>query len=178
MKKRGFTIIEVVLVLAIAGLIFLMVFIALPALQRSQRDTQRRNDVGRVSSAIQTYVSRNNKLPFGIDNSSFDTNFVPRYIDSKCEFDKTGSTTNVYDYYYKNCGSEFTAPDGNIYKIGVFKTSANYTSWDKVDRQRIYVMAGAKCGDGENEAVYTGNSKDYIVAIKLEGKAVYCVDNT
>ena len=38
-KDRGFTIIEVVLVLAIAALIFLMVFIALPALQASQRDT-------------------------------------------------------------------------------------------------------------------------------------------
>ena len=37
-NKKGFTIIEVVLVLAIAGLIFLMVFIALPALQRSQRN--------------------------------------------------------------------------------------------------------------------------------------------
>ena len=37
-NKKGFTIIEVVLVLAIAGLIFAMVFIALPALQRSQRD--------------------------------------------------------------------------------------------------------------------------------------------
>ncbi|MBS7346174.1 MAG: type II secretion system protein, partial [Candidatus Sacchiramonaceae bacterium] len=42
-KKYGFTIIEVVLVLAIAGLIFLVVFIALPALQRNQRDTQREN---------------------------------------------------------------------------------------------------------------------------------------
>lgn len=30
--KKGFTIIEVVLVLAVAGLIFLMVFLALPAL--------------------------------------------------------------------------------------------------------------------------------------------------
>ena len=39
-NKKGFTIIEVVLVLAIAGLIFLMVFLALPALQRSQRDSQ------------------------------------------------------------------------------------------------------------------------------------------
>ena len=44
-KDRGFTIIEVVLVLAIAALIFLMVFIALPALQASQRDTARKNDV-------------------------------------------------------------------------------------------------------------------------------------
>jgi len=50
--KRGFTIIEVVLVLAIAGLIFLMVFIALPALQRNQRDTQRKNDMGRLSTAL------------------------------------------------------------------------------------------------------------------------------
>ena len=41
-NKKGFTIIEIVLVLAIAGLIFLMIFVALPALQRSQRDTQRK----------------------------------------------------------------------------------------------------------------------------------------
>lgn len=40
--NKGFTIIEVVLVLAIAGLIFLAVFLALPALQRNQRDTQRK----------------------------------------------------------------------------------------------------------------------------------------
>ncbi|RKV92712.1 MAG: prepilin-type N-terminal cleavage/methylation domain-containing protein, partial [Candidatus Saccharimonas sp.] len=47
-KDRGFTIIEVVLVLAIAALIFLMVFIALPALQASQRDTARKSDVSIV----------------------------------------------------------------------------------------------------------------------------------
>lgn len=47
-KLKGFTIIEVVLVLAIAGLIFLMVFIALPALQRSQRNTRRREDMARL----------------------------------------------------------------------------------------------------------------------------------
>lgn len=44
-QKNGFTIIEVVLVLAVAGLIFLMVFLALPALQRSQRDTQRKSEI-------------------------------------------------------------------------------------------------------------------------------------
>ena len=44
-NKNGFTVIEVVLVLAIAGLIFLMVFIAFPALARSQRDAKRRDDI-------------------------------------------------------------------------------------------------------------------------------------
>ena len=58
-NKNGFTIIEVVLVLAIAGLIFLMVFVALPALQRSQRDTARKNDVGMVIDAIKRWQSNN-----------------------------------------------------------------------------------------------------------------------
>ena len=61
--NKGFTIIEVVLVLAIAGLIFLMVFVALPALNSSQRDTARKADVGSVASAVTTF-SNNNRGTF------------------------------------------------------------------------------------------------------------------
>ena len=50
LQERGFTIIEVVLVLAVAGLIFLMIFLALPALQRSQRDTQRKREIASLKS--------------------------------------------------------------------------------------------------------------------------------
>ena len=59
LKEKGFTIIEVVLVLAIAALIFLMVFIALPALQRTQRDDARKKDVSIVASAIQSWQGNN-----------------------------------------------------------------------------------------------------------------------
>lgn len=59
LNTKGFTIIEVVLVLAIAGLIFLMVFIALPALQSGQRDTSRKNDVGAVATAVSNYTANN-----------------------------------------------------------------------------------------------------------------------
>lgn len=58
-QQQGFTIIEVVLVLAIAALIFLMVFIALPALQRNQRDTARKNDASAVAAALNNYRSQN-----------------------------------------------------------------------------------------------------------------------
>ena len=65
-QAKGFTIIEVVLVLAIAALIFLMVFIAFPALQRSQRNTARKNAVSTVLSAVTDYQSANQgKLPLG-----------------------------------------------------------------------------------------------------------------
>ncbi|MDO4871911.1 MAG: prepilin-type N-terminal cleavage/methylation domain-containing protein [bacterium] len=57
--KLGFTIIEVVLVLAVAGLIFLMVFIALPALQRSQRNQAYKNNVSMAISLIQRYKANN-----------------------------------------------------------------------------------------------------------------------
>ena len=59
LTKKGFTIIEVVLVLAIAGLIFLMVFLALPALQRSQRDAQRKQDIAMVVTALHNWKANN-----------------------------------------------------------------------------------------------------------------------
>lgn len=57
--KEGFTIIEVVLVLAIAGLILMLALVAYPALQRSQRDTERKNMVSTVASAVNSYASNN-----------------------------------------------------------------------------------------------------------------------
>lgn len=63
-NQKGFTIIEVVLVLAIAGLIFIAVFVALPELQRSQRDNHRKNDIGLTIAAIRNYmVDHRNQLP-------------------------------------------------------------------------------------------------------------------
>ena len=61
-RQAGFTIIEVVLVLAIAGLIFLMVFIALPALQRSQRDSLRRQHARSVADAANRALINNRTL--------------------------------------------------------------------------------------------------------------------
>jgi prepilin-type N-terminal cleavage/methylation domain-containing protein len=63
-REKGFTIIEVLIVLAIAGLILLVVFLAVPALQRNSRNTQRTTDAGNVLSAISEYVGNNNgQLP-------------------------------------------------------------------------------------------------------------------
>lgn len=85
MKKlklnSGFTIIEVVLVLAIAGLIFLMVFLALPTLQRSQRDTQRKQIISKIVAILEE--SRTNNK--GNYVSDYDTNnelenFIKNYL--------------------------------------------------------------------------------------------------
>lgn len=59
-SDQGFTIIEVMIVLAIAGLILLIVFLAVPALQRNARNTSRKSDASNTLAAINTYVSNNN----------------------------------------------------------------------------------------------------------------------
>lgn len=61
-KKRsegGFTIIEVLIVLAIAGLIMLIVFLAVPALQRNSRNTERKNDVANLLGAVNEFTNNN-----------------------------------------------------------------------------------------------------------------------
>ena len=96
-NKKGFTIIEVVLVLAIAGLIFLIVFLAVPALQRARRDTQRKNDVGRFIAQLEQYAGNNNG---DYPNTQLKTNqFITDYMDDFKD-PKEGS----YDVEYRASG--------------------------------------------------------------------------
>jgi prepilin-type N-terminal cleavage/methylation domain-containing protein len=70
-RKEGFTIIEVLIVLAIAGLILLVVFLAVPALQRNARNTSRKEDVASILGGYSEYTNNNNgNLPASISVAS------------------------------------------------------------------------------------------------------------
>ena len=155
-NKNGFTIIEVVLVLAIAGLIFLMVFIALPALQRNQRDAQRKNDLGRLLTALQNYRA-NNKGKAPPHGSDFRDNLVPNYLEVG--------------------GDDFRDPSGLPYRISSGTIGAvplRATNSEK-DYYIIRVYRGARCV-GENTEAF-GSDNNIAFSIKLEGGGVYCVNN-
>lgn len=156
-KDRGFTIIEVVLVLAIAGLIFLMVFLALPALQRGQRDAQRKDDISRISTQIQNYASANKgSIPTTAQMTTATTGFVVRYL---------GGSATV-------AGSEYQDPGtGTGYTITT-------TTADPTDGQINY-QTGFICGtDGATTAPTTASTRKYVLRIKLEGQtSPYCLDN-
>jgi prepilin-type N-terminal cleavage/methylation domain-containing protein len=128
-KQKGFTIIEVVLVLAIAGLIFLMVFIALPALQRSQRDTQRKNDLARTITAVNNYQSNNRgKLPSNWNS------FATSYLEAG--------------------GDTFADPNGTNYSLDTTGTPPNSFSGDA----KIFVSENAVC-NGEAITTGQGSNK-------------------
>ncbi len=58
--KRGFTLIEIVIVLAIAALIMVVVFLAVQGAQRGQRDQQRKDLAARALSKFEEYKGNNN----------------------------------------------------------------------------------------------------------------------
>lgn len=63
----GFTIVEVMIVLAIAAMILLIVLLAVPALQRNSRNTQRKNDASQIAAGVATFISNNGgNLPSGL----------------------------------------------------------------------------------------------------------------
>lgn len=75
LNQKGFTIIEVMIVLVIAAVILLIVFLAVPALQRNSRNTQRKNDAANLLAGINEYASNHNgKLP---DQTQFDDSVIP-----------------------------------------------------------------------------------------------------
>jgi len=65
-KDKGFTLIEIVLVLAIAGLLLVIVFLAVSGAQKSRRDQQRKQDNARLLSQIETYAGNNNGTYTGL----------------------------------------------------------------------------------------------------------------
>jgi prepilin-type N-terminal cleavage/methylation domain-containing protein len=56
---RGFTLIEIVLVMAIGGLILVIVFLALTGAQRARRDHQRKQDLAEMVADISEYQGQN-----------------------------------------------------------------------------------------------------------------------
>lgn len=153
-QEKGFTIIEVVLVLAIAGLIFLMVFVALPSLQRGQRDAQRKQDLARISTQFTNYLSSTRgSVPNSPDSLG---RFVQGYLG--------GSSSTV-------AGEEYKDPNGEFYtvKYGVIPTTAgNIGYYDKSACEE----------DGSGTVKRTNAARDFALTIKLENQdAPYCVDN-
>lgn len=151
-KEKGFTIIEVVLVLAIAGLIFLMVFIALPALQRSQRDTQRKQDLSRAETALTSYSS-NNRGAIPVSSTDW---------------------ANLITNYLTVSGDTFNDPSGASYVFVTHDNSPLTGAFSDL-QNNIYYTPSSSCGtDG---SVVNAGARKVSLRMMLEGGGVTCQGN-
>ena len=153
-NKKGFTIIEVVLVLAIAGLIFAMVFIALPALQRSQRDHSRENDASVVAAAITKWNSANR------NGGTFNEESLRKYVDKLDQYDKSS------ELKVATPGASMSVASNEI-KVMRGKKCPSSTPAPSAD-------------DPANITLQNGSSRNAAVVVLLENngsqKQLYCQD--
>lgn len=181
--KGGFTIIEVVLVLAIAGLIFLMVFLALPALQRSQRDSQRQRQLGDLTAAVQKYQQNNNgRLPAPDASTPAQEGGDEIKLDEGWPCNNSSSTSNTAVCFIRNYMNgatneynEWIDPSGWSYGLNITTLGSGGEKQlgnSDFNDHMVYLIKHARC-DGE-KAVYSANSRDFVVMYKLEGAGTYC----
>ena len=150
LKQKGFTIIEVVLVLAIAALIFLMVFIALPALQSSQRDTARKNDVSIVASSVNSWSSSNRGKALSTMTGASLQSYVTNLSDNS---DKTKVAVSAYQ-----AGMSVTPADGVI---------------------TVVTAATCGTANGAAISPGKGTLRQYATITRIEaaGGSAYCLDS-
>ena len=137
-KTKGFTIIEVV-------------FLALPALQRNQRDQQRRTDVGRFVSAVQSFKSNNNgRTPLPLNGTAPHptvATFTTQYLEDNFNDPSTG------DPYVMTATATAIATPPTVNDIG-----------------EVHYYQNATCDNSGNLAALTGS---WAVATWLEGSNDY-----
>lgn len=179
--KKGFTIIEVVLVLAIAGLIFLMVFIALPALQRSQRNTQRRDDYSMLVTAINSYMSSNNGKIGNLLGGEASKQLQPERWVNSTGLDPSG---NPYDVIvYANKAFTFGSDGDNPNPMPSDKLSAKITvdgeEYDpNTPASQVFIVIKANCNgrdqNGDPKPANDTANRSFAVYGYLEGGGYFC----
>ncbi len=195
---QGFTIIEVLIVLAIVGLILAIFLLAIPQLQRNSRNHQRKSDAQRLLVALLEYkTNNNNRLPGSQYGDSYGprSRFIRNIIPNGTGADLNEVILPLYDHDNDPLTPEagFDDPSVGPYTVtyGPSVTGLGHMDW--LPRVKCLDEAGWK-GSYDNiynePAVFvhpdaiTGRESDIAVMLTLEPYndpsrpiLVYCIDN-
>jgi prepilin-type N-terminal cleavage/methylation domain-containing protein len=146
-SDSGFTIIEVLIVLAIAGLIMVVVFLAVPALQRSGRNNGLNTSANNVLSAVGNYASNNGgTLPA--------TAAIAAVSGGSLTVGSSGNTETV-------------KVDAGVSNYGVNGTPI--TSSAAIGTIQVITGTTAVCNASNTGLSGTGSARSYVVLYTLEG---------
>jgi prepilin-type N-terminal cleavage/methylation domain-containing protein len=139
-REQGFTIIEVMIVLAIAALILLAVFLAIPNLQRASRNSGRKADAGRIGTAATNFAGNNNgSLP----TTAADGTTITTDAGTLSQYTLAGSGAG---------GTACAAGDGNAAananKLWLCKGAAVKLNQPAANTDLMVLAVQAQCGSG------------------------------
>lgn len=164
--KSGFTLIEVVLVLAIAGLLTTVVFLAVSGAQRARRDDQRKRDAVTLVAAVENWRSNNKG----------------RNVQSEADLEEIA--TKYFNRQDPLLGEPYTVmivSDGTEHEFA--KNWFDYPGHSLPDHSFLLYFMSHICGSDAGTFTYVTNDdtthrpREYSVLVQLEAGEVYCVDN-
>lgn len=146
---KGFTIIEIMIVLAIAGLILVIVFLAVPSLQRQNRNQQRKHDLARISTLMDEFAQGNgNRYPSPADIPAFDDMVANDNLISP-------DTGNPYPV---------------LVNLGGYSTHCDDYFYDQSSTGYVAITYLGPAG--------TTTASSYVLSTRLEGDKTACVGNS
>jgi type IV pilus assembly protein PilA len=168
-NSEGFTIIEVMIVLVIAGLILLIVFLAVPALQRSARNTSRKSDVSALSAAVSEFINNNNGAMPG--TAAANTTYTAATSTVTFGVGQAGVSTTEGKVGYYNAGQGVT--NG---KVDVTNAAApTYTGGAANDY--VMIAEGSQCGTFTAQAGATPTKYTTVAASSESFAVLYEIEN-
>ena len=161
-KPKGFTIIEVIIVLVIGAVIMLAVFLVVPQLQRTQRNSSRQNAARRVFTAGEQYAAMTNVYPQS--NTGGTGQNCVGFLNTGCKpiTDITG---------------EVKSPSGVAYDLRGNLISLTWLTGDKGVNDMFISYNFLSC---VNNAPATANINKFVVVVRLETSGDptnWCVSN-
>lgn len=172
-SAAGFTIIEVIIVLAIAGLILTIIFIAVPYLKILQRNSARAQDAARLTSSITTFISTNGNVQPGMEGGTenetdWATNDCPSIAATAGRLAEFGTNGDISGMCTSNASQATTNNGFVMYKLTPANSQVglghNYGSnW-------LVYITGAVCPSGQGTilTIPAGNFQQSILIYPWE----------
>lgn len=164
-RHGGFTIIEVLIVLAIAGLIMLVVFLAVPNVQRNSRNNDRRNEVARLIAAYHEASSNKNGAVLAASWSD-NTSLGDGSVDSQSVLQAAHTTT----ISYLSINPYYSGP--------ITYQNITFASNNRVSPKGALIRTGSKCAGPTDGTATPGSPSQIAVYFSIESSAnpLQCVD--
>ena len=178
-KSKGFTIIEVLIVLAIAALILLIVFLAVPQLNNNFHDYQKKQDAAKIKTILLQYYTDHQSdpwpFPVGFSNNAIcfsGSNVIAGNIVDVADNSNIPTVGYIYPNYSDSNGHYCDQYDSSLInwvKNNIIPSMSYY----KIDKFKYY----SRFDDGPtpSNGTYSNNtlSADKIIIIT----SVECLDN-
>ena len=95
-KSKGFTIVELLIVIVVIGILATLVIVTFTGIQQKARNSQRQTDINAVDSHVEAFYAQYGYYPTLADlqSSSFDSTYL-KGLDPQALIDPKGGTTTI-----------------------------------------------------------------------------------